>query len=68
MSNPFVRYDATLGMETGAVDAESRKRAVEGFDLEQCRAALEVPGLQKAVEAKCWSRIRKLLNNPRMEP
>ncbi|HEQ0080742.1 TPA: hypothetical protein VDW64_006477, partial [Pseudomonas aeruginosa] len=35
-------------------------RAVAGFDLEQCRAALSVTGLQKIVEKKVRTRIRQL--------
>lgn len=55
-ANPFI----TPGREYGAVDTESRLLALEGFDLEQCRAALAVPNLQKTVEKKLVSRIRHL--------
>ncbi|MCY1375716.1 hypothetical protein D9M69_631500 [compost metagenome] len=54
--NPFI----PPGRSCGAVDTDSRLRALEGFDLHQCRAALEVPGLQKTVEKKLHSRIRLL--------
>ncbi|HHO8045975.1 TPA: hypothetical protein ACRXS6_007076, partial [Pseudomonas aeruginosa] len=55
-SNPFIRPDK----DYGAVSADDRLRALESFDLEQCRAALSVPGLQKTVEKKLHSRIRQL--------
>lgn len=55
-ANPFI----PLGQEYGAVDTESRLRALESFDLDQCRAALAVPHLQKTVEKKLHSRIRLL--------
>lgn len=55
-TNPFI----PAGRSCGAVDTDSRLRALEGFDLQQCRAALEVPGLQKTVEKKLRSRIRRL--------
>ncbi|TLP70788.1 hypothetical protein FEA48_23425 [Pseudomonas nitroreducens] len=54
--NPFI----PPGKDYGSVDTESRLRAVESFDLEQCRAALEVLGLQVTVEKKLRSRIRQL--------
>ncbi|CDM55199.1 hypothetical protein PAWS394_6393 [Pseudomonas aeruginosa WS394] len=55
-SNPFNHP----GQSYGAVDVDSRLRAVAGFDLEQCRAALAVTGLQKIVEKKVRTRIRQL--------
>ncbi|EOE4059062.1 TPA: hypothetical protein ACGJUY_006743, partial [Pseudomonas aeruginosa] len=55
-SNPFNHP----GQSYGAVDVDSRLRAVAGFDLEQCRAALAVTGLQKIVEQKIRTRIRQL--------
>lgn len=55
-SNPF----NAPGYDYGAVDTESRLRALESFNLEQCRAALEIDGLQKAVEKKLRTRIRIL--------
>ncbi|WP_342162072.1 hypothetical protein Q7586_28015 (plasmid) [Pseudomonas aeruginosa] len=42
------------------MSADDRLRVLESFDLEQCRAALSVPGLQKTVEKKLHSRIRQL--------
>ncbi|MGE1956476.1 hypothetical protein [Pseudomonas aeruginosa] len=47
-SNPFIRPDK----DYGAVSADDRLRALESFDLEQCRAALSVQ--------KLHSRIRQL--------
>lgn len=55
-TNPFI----PPGKDYGSVDTESRLRALEGFDLEQCCAALEVLGLQATVEKKLRSRIRQL--------
>lgn len=55
-SNPFNQP----GQEYGAVDTESRLRALEAFDLDQCRAALALPGLQKTVEKKLNGRVRML--------
>lgn len=55
-ANPFI----PPGREYGSVDTESRLRALEDFDLEQCHAALALPGLQKTVEKKLKSRIRIL--------
>ena len=43
-----------------AIDAASRLHAVADFNLEQCQAALKVPGLQKTVEKRLRARIRKL--------
>jgi hypothetical protein len=54
--NPF----NAPGFEYGAVDTESRLRALESFDLEQCHAALEINSLQKTVAKKLHSRIRML--------
>ncbi|MDU9392113.1 hypothetical protein [Pseudomonas sp. zfem002] len=54
--NPFNRP----GQEYGPVDTESRIRALEHFNVDQCRAALALPHLQKAVEKKLHSRIRQL--------
>ncbi|MFD2645102.1 hypothetical protein [Pseudomonas japonica] len=55
-ANPFI----PPGREYGAIDTESRLRALEGFNLEQCRAALALPNLQKTVEKKLVSRVRQL--------
>ncbi|QZP26190.1 hypothetical protein [Pseudomonas mosselii] len=55
-ANPFI----PVGREYGAVDTESRLRALESFDVGECRAALAVPNLQKTVERKLHSRIRRL--------
>lgn len=55
-ANPFM----APGREYGAVDTESRLRVLEDFNLDQCRAALDVPGLQKTVEKKLHSRVRVL--------
>ncbi|WP_216356434.1 hypothetical protein, partial [Pseudomonas aeruginosa] len=55
-ANPFIRPDK----DYGAVSTDDRLRALDSFNLEQCRAALSVPGLQKTVEKKLHSRIRQL--------
>ncbi|WP_018935690.1 MULTISPECIES: hypothetical protein [unclassified Thioalkalivibrio] len=60
MNNPFARYDETLGREIQTVDTDSRRQMVDRFTLEECRDALEVPGLQKTVRARVESRVRKL--------
>ncbi|PZE13252.1 hypothetical protein DMX10_11675 [Pseudomonas sp. 57B-090624] len=54
--NPFNQPGRTYG----AVDVTSRLHALEHFTLAQCRAALEVPGVQQAVVTKLRSRIRRL--------
>lgn len=53
--NPFMHAQGY-----GSVSVEDRLRDVPTFDLEQCRAALAVPGLQKTVEQRLRARIRKL--------
>ncbi|UVK85197.1 hypothetical protein LOY46_11135 [Pseudomonas sichuanensis] len=55
-ANPFIPQDR----EYGAVDTESRLRALGSFNLDQCHAALALPHLQKTVENKLRSRIRQL--------
>jgi len=54
-ANPFANADGV-----GTVDVAGRLGMVERFDLDQCRAGLTVPNLQKTVEKKLRSRIRKL--------
>jgi len=54
-ANPFLNEQGY-----GAMSASDRIYEVERFDLEQCRAALDVDGLQKAVSTKVHRRIRKL--------
>lgn len=53
--NPFADEK---GRQT--LDAVSRIDAVATFNLEQCQAALKVPGLQKTVEKRLRARIHKL--------
>lgn len=60
VSNPFA--DAS---GVGTVDVAGRLGMVERFDLDQCRAGLTVPHLQKTVEKKLRSRMRKLEKEPR---
>ena len=57
--NPFV-FKAYGGIDCYYLCAEDRMRAVAGFDLAQCRAALEVEGLQKSVRLAIERRMRKL--------
>ncbi len=52
--NPF---KSTYGYWT---DAESRLHCVKSFDADQCRAALEVNGLQKTVTLALERRLRAL--------
>lgn len=54
-ANPFANAEGV-----GTVDVTGRLMMVEHFDLDQCRAGLTVPNLQKTVEKKLRSRIRKL--------
>lgn len=54
-SNPFMNAQGY-----GSMSADDRIRDVQRFDLAQCQAALTVPGLQKTVEQRLRSRIRKL--------
>lgn len=54
-ANPFMGKDGF-----GAVSAEDRLYCLQNFSLAQCRAALDVPGLQKSVEQRLRARIRKL--------
>lgn len=54
-ANPFANAEGV-----GTVDVTGRLMMVEHFDLDQCRSGLTVPNLQKTVEKKLRSRIRKL--------
>lgn len=58
--NPFLQYDPQLQRHTGAVDAAGRCGMVDKFSRQQCELALQVPGLQKAVQTRLRSRIRQL--------
>ncbi len=53
--NPFIRPNGR-----GSVDTQSRLYDMRRFTLDQCWAALGVPGLQKTVEQAVRRRIRKL--------
>ena len=58
-THPF--YAATYnGQDFYHTCATNRLMAVQRLSLEQCRAALEVPGLQKTVITALERRIRKL--------
>lgn len=58
--NPFRRYSAALGRVVEDQDAVDRMRALHSFTLEECRAALRVPGLQPRVASRLRARIRTL--------
>lgn len=59
ITNPF--YAASYnGHDCYHVSASDRLLAVQRFDIEQCRAALKLPGLQKSVITALERRIRKL--------
>lgn len=61
--NPF--FVKTYGdFDCYHTSADDRVRAVAGFDLAQCRAALEVDGLQKSVRLAIGRRMRKLQVQP----
>ncbi|MBW8034182.1 MAG: hypothetical protein FVQ79_00510 [Planctomycetes bacterium] len=57
--NPFVT-GAYNGHLVGHIDVDSRIHTVREFNLDQCKRALNVPGLQRTVERAIKSRIRKL--------
>lgn len=59
MENPFVSgcYD---GHEVMAVTVEDRLDMVKRFDLDQCRAALNLENLQSTVTKAVERRIRQL--------
>lgn len=59
MKNPFLSM-RMKGRMVGPVDADSRLHMLKGFDLKQCKAALEVPDLQLSVKNRIEARIRKL--------
>ncbi|MCC5809909.1 MAG: hypothetical protein JJU06_06000 [Ectothiorhodospiraceae bacterium] len=61
--NPFFAGEYS-GMQTYHVDAASRLDAAKRFNLEECRAALQVKGLQKTVATALERRIRKLEREP----
>lgn len=42
------------------LSADDRLHAIKGFNLDQCHAALNVAGLQKAVENALTRKIKKL--------
>jgi len=58
-SNPFYAYSVD-GRDFFHVAADDRLRMVKDFDLEQCRAALALDGLQKTVRQAVERRMRKL--------
>jgi len=58
-TNPFLTH-CYNGQWAGDVCAQDRLQAVRGFDLEQCRSALRVAGLQKSVRMALERRLRKL--------
>ncbi|MFN3985712.1 MAG: hypothetical protein ACK4KV_09480 [Rhodocyclaceae bacterium] len=59
MANPF-RYRMYGDIEVETTSADDRIRKVKSFNLDQCNAALSVPGLQKGVERAVHGRIRAL--------
>ena len=59
MKNPFLNTQYG-GRWMGPVTAADRASMVQTFNAEQCKAALQVPGLQKSVIAAIERRQRKL--------
>lgn len=57
--NPFFAGSYN-GHDCYHLAADARMRAVEAFDLAQCRAALEIEPLQKTVRQAIERRMRKL--------
>jgi len=49
MRNPFLTGTHLGGVSQEWVDVESRLDCVKRFSAEDCRAALDLPGLQKTV-------------------
>jgi len=54
--NPF----SNDGGKTAWIDGDSRLSCVKDFSIKQCKAALELPDLQKTVRLAIERRIRKL--------
>ena len=58
--NPFETGQVYNGHRMQDCGAEDRIGRVKGFDADQCRAALDVPGLQKTVRTAVERRLRAL--------
>ena len=57
--NPFAgKYPGMPNVQ--AVDAESRKRMVANFSVDECRRALHLRGLQKTVASAVERRLKRL--------
>lgn len=59
-SNPFLQKLYADRPPTGAIDVTGRLSMAKNFDRSQCEAALQVSGLQKAVEKAIKRRIKQL--------
>lgn len=57
--NPFTASTFN-GVTYYHVDAENRLRQLKSFNLAQCEAGLQAPGLQKTVANALHARIKKL--------
>ncbi|PTQ70390.1 hypothetical protein [Pseudomonas sp. GV071] len=61
MSNSHPFYAGTYnGNDCYCMTADDRVKRVAEFNLEQCQAVLNLPGLQTTVRAAAERRIRKL--------
>lgn len=58
--NPFETGQTYRGIPLQHMDAQDRIDLVREFDVRQCRAALEVAGLQKTVRQAIERRLRRL--------
>ena len=63
ISNPFATGTRYFGIEQQWTDAESRRRHVKTFSMEQCRAALKLSDLQRTVRMAIERRMRALEKN-----
>ena len=59
MGNPF-EYRMFDGRVVQTITADDRAREAKKFTIDQCQAALAVPGLQKSVERAVRARLRLL--------
>ncbi len=60
MKNPFVTGHVPGVGDMQAADVESRLDLVARFNAAKCRAALQMPDLQKTVRRAVERRLRKL--------
>lgn len=59
--NPFAYYMGDIPVQT--CDADGRLSAIKDFSAAQLRAALKVPGLQKAVKRAIERRLDQVVDH-----